>query len=147
VPDLAGPLQRTLAALAACVYVLLFLTYCPTYIYNFTIMAETLYAFVGVTAIIALLACFHLSPKSRWFPLIAIGGLLITWANVMVKPHWLLVAPFLTVVFMLRLVFSAPKKMAGLIVTAAAVLIAAGVFAPEWYLARKYDSYNATTFG
>jgi hypothetical protein len=147
VPDLAGSLRRTLAALATCAYVLLFLAYSPTYIYSFTIMAETLYTFVGVTAIIALLACFHVSPKNRWFPLIAIGGLLVTWANVMVKPHWLLVAPFLTFFFMLRLIFSVPKRTAALILTAAAVLIAGGVFAPERYLARKYDSYTSTTFG
>jgi hypothetical protein len=101
VPDLAGSLRRALAALATCAYVLLFLAYSPTYIYSFAIMAETLYTFVGVTAIIALLACFHVSSKSRWFPLIAIAGLLVTWANVMVKPHWLLVAPFLTFLFML----------------------------------------------
>src|SRR5262245_13586184 len=123
----------------------IYLAYAPLAIYTQAVMPEVFWTFLAALSTFALIVAQRLRGGVLFVVMMGVA-IYVNWANVLVKPQWLLAAAFLTLVW-LAVLFTSRLRWKGTLLVAMATLVITTLALPERYLIAKYDVAMSALFG
>jgi hypothetical protein len=122
----------------------LYLAYAPLAIHTQAVMPEVFWSFLAVLSTFALIVAQRIRGGVLFVVMMAVA-IYANWANVLVKPQWLLAAAFLTLVW-LAVLFTSRLRWKVTLLLAMATLVVTTLALPERYLIAKYDVASSALF-
>jgi hypothetical protein len=140
----AGAIVAVCLGMIAAVWAIMFWGYAPTYVYTAAILPEFFYIFLGFLGILSVV---HLNAQPRiwvWYAL----SLLVIWANVLVKPNWILCAVFLSAMWFFAVATSPHARIGKFLILVGSLFpVIVGLYIPEQVLIYRHDYRSSRLFG
>ena len=122
----------------------IYLAYAPLTIYTQAVMPEVFWSFLAVLSTFALIVAQRIRGGVLFGVMMAVA-IYANWANVLVKPQWLLAAAFLTLVW-LAVLFTSRLRWKVTLLLAMVTLVLTTLVLPERHLIAKYDVAQSALF-